>query len=67
MKCEHRVLVIDSEPDGCTWVLCQVCGKTGPHKHSITLALLAWIVRLSDERSESRHRGHKEKRRRLQA
>lgn len=49
MKCAHRHLEIRTERDRCSWVECKGCGKTGPAKHSITLALLAWCVSLGDQ------------------
>jgi hypothetical protein len=48
-RCPHRRLVLLTEEDRCTWVVCDVCKKTGPRKHSQTLALLAWIVHLANQ------------------
>jgi hypothetical protein len=47
-KCSHRSLKIWTEKDRCSWVECQYCFIKGPKKHSITLALLAWVVYLAD-------------------
>lgn len=49
MHCSHRKLTILTESDRCSWVVCNSCGKHGPSKHSITLALLAWIVSTGDQ------------------
>lgn len=46
--CRHRHLVIPSEDDGCFWVQCVDCLKTGPHKNSISMAILAWVVSLAN-------------------
>lgn len=49
-KCSHSALLhIRTEPDGCYWIECGACEKTGPAKHSVTLALLAWIVSLANK------------------
>lgn len=48
-KCRHWVLELHTEADRCTWVVCAMCGKMGPKKHSQTLALLAWIVHLGNQ------------------
>ena len=49
LECTHRRITVLTEPDKCSWVQCQDCGKEGPKKHSYTLALLAWIVCLADK------------------
>lgn len=48
-RCTHRVLELRTERDRCTWVMCMICSKEGPKKHSQTLALLAWIVSLGNQ------------------
>lgn len=48
-KCVHRKLDILTEKDRCSWVVCRTCKKSGPKKHSMTLALLAWIVSLANQ------------------
>jgi hypothetical protein len=48
-KCQHNRLEVETEDDGCYWVWCAHCGKMGPKKHSRVLALLAWIVRISNK------------------
>lgn len=47
--CMHRNWTICDEDDGCYWVECSWCGKRGPHKHSLAIAVMAWIVRLADQ------------------
>lgn len=44
--CRHRLIEIKTERDACSWVRCKQCSKTGPKKHSYTLALLAWALHL---------------------
>jgi hypothetical protein len=43
-RCAHRALVIQTEADGCSWVECIGCGKTGPCKHSYMLALICFAT-----------------------
>lgn len=45
----HRHILVKTEKDRCSWVQCVSCGKRGPHKHSITLALIAWALKLTDQ------------------
>lgn len=52
--CRHRVLHVMTERDRCTWVECLKCGEVGPKKHSVTLALLAWILFLSSDHPKRR-------------
>lgn len=48
-RCTHRMLVLRTERDRCTWVQCLSCHKAGPKKHSQTMALLAWILHLGNQ------------------
>ena len=48
-KCAHRLIRVRTERDRCSWVVCEVCGKGGPAKHSYTLALLAWALHLVNQ------------------
>jgi hypothetical protein len=48
-RCSHRSLIIHTEKDRCSWVECTKCKAAGPAKHSITLALLAWIIKAADQ------------------
>jgi hypothetical protein len=57
MACRHRILHIHTEDDRCSWVQCVDCKVRGPKKHSITLALLAWIVFLGSDHPKRRSRG----------
>jgi hypothetical protein len=43
-RCHHRTLIVRTEEDRCSWVECAQCKKTGPSKHSYTLALIAWTL-----------------------
>lgn len=47
-RCSHRFLVVKTEKDRCSWVVCR-CGKRGPKKHSIVLALVAFAVAIGDQ------------------
>lgn len=53
-KCTHRVLELCTEKDRCTWVMCMMCNKTGPKKHSQTMALLAWVLHLANQHPRRR-------------
>ena len=44
MKCRHRLLKVNTEADGCSWVTCIQCPAKGPKKPSYTLALVAWLA-----------------------
>jgi|GEM_PF-4249347 len=48
-RCAHKLLAVRTERDRCTWIECQTCRAKGPKKHSVTLALCAWIVYLSND------------------
>lgn len=48
-RCLHRSLEIRTEKDRCSWVSCRGCRKTGPRKHSYTLALIAWALKLTNQ------------------
>lgn len=45
----HRHILVKTEKDRCSWVQCVSCKKRGPHKHSMTLALIAWALKLTDQ------------------
>lgn len=47
--CPHRSLMVHTERDRCSWVECYMCAKTGPKKHSIVMAVLAWLVQVGDQ------------------
>ena len=47
-RCTHRTLIIRTERDRCSWVQCSRCKIRGPHKHSVVLAMLAWLVKIAD-------------------
>lgn len=47
-RCTHRHLTVRTEKDRCSWVECE-CGLKGPNKHSYTLALLAWALKLTNQ------------------
>lgn len=51
-RCTHRILEIRTESDKCVWIACRRCELVGPAKHSVTLALLAWIMVLSNQREK---------------
>jgi hypothetical protein len=53
-RCTHRYLRVRTEKDRCSWVECQHCGKTGPSKHSYTLAILAWALALTNQHPRKR-------------
>lgn len=53
-RCAHRQLQVLTEKDRCSWVRCAKCGKTGPSKHSYTLALLAWALHLTNQHPRKR-------------
>jgi hypothetical protein len=47
-RCAHRKLEVKTEKDRCSWVQCK-CGKRGPKKHSVVLALVAFAVAVGDQ------------------
>jgi hypothetical protein len=54
-KCHHKILLIRTERDRCSWVECvDQCGVSGPKKHSVTLALCAWILFLANDHPKRR-------------
>lgn len=52
--CKHKVLLIRTEKDRCSWVECGDCKVESPKKHSVTLALCAWIVFASNDHPKRR-------------
>lgn len=48
-RCNHRSIQVKTERDRCSWVQCTQCKKTGPAKHSYTLALIAWALHLTNQ------------------
>lgn len=48
-RCGHRKLEVKTEKDRCSWVVCTTCGKRGPKKHSVIMALVAFAVTLGDQ------------------
>lgn len=44
IRCTHRVLRVRTEKDGCSWVECLTCRKTGPCKHSYMLAVICFAT-----------------------
>jgi hypothetical protein len=56
MKCAHKTLDIHTEKDRCSWVQCAYCGAKAPKKHSVTLALCAWIIYASNDHPKRRKR-----------
>lgn len=52
--CKHKLLSVNTERDRCTWIRCKTCGVSGPKKHSVALALCAWIVYLSNDHPKRR-------------
>jgi hypothetical protein len=56
MACKHKILDIRTEKDRCSWVQCQTCGAKAPKKHSVTLALCAWIIYASNDHPKRRKR-----------
>lgn len=55
-RCAHRELRVRSEEDRCSWVECQKCGKRGPRKHSIIMALVAFAVSLGDQHPRAKRK-----------
>jgi hypothetical protein len=51
-RCDHCMLTVRTERDRCSWVHCDKCGKEGPRKHSVLLALIAWAVKTVDQQPE---------------
>lgn len=56
-RCTHRVLTVKTERDRCSWVVCNVCGKEGPKKHSYMLALICFATATVDQHPRARRRG----------
>lgn len=52
--CKHKLLAVCTERDRCTWIECCHCGVKGPKKHSVALAMCAWIVYLSNDHPRRR-------------
>jgi hypothetical protein len=52
--CRHKTLGINTERDRCTWISCAHCGVKGPKKHSIALALCAWILFIANDHPKRR-------------
>ncbi len=52
--CAHKLLEICTEKDRCSWVRCQTCNAKGPKKHSVVLALCAWIIYISNDHPRRR-------------
>lgn len=48
-RCAHRQLVVKTERDRCSWVVCSGCKKKGPKKHSYLLALIAFAMQTVDQ------------------
>lgn len=60
-RCTHRLLILHTEKDRCTWVQCGRCKKVGPKKHSLTKALLAWILCLGDQHPRPKRKARSRK------
>lgn len=48
-RCTHRSITVRTERDRCSWVHCDQCDKEGPRKHSYTLALIAWALKVVNQ------------------
>lgn len=55
-KCKHILFEIHTEPDGCFWISCNHCNVTGPAKHSRFAAMIAFALKLLDEREPPCHK-----------
>jgi hypothetical protein len=54
-RCGHRFLEVRTEKGRCSWVVCDNgCGAKGPKKHSVALALIAWVLYISSDHPKRR-------------
>lgn len=54
LNCQHKLLQVRTESDRCSWIQCDTCKVKGPKKHSVTLALLAWVLYLANDHPKRR-------------
>lgn len=52
-RCTHRMLLVATEKDRCSWVQCMTCNKKGPRKHSYLLAVVAWLAAIGNQHPRS--------------
>lgn len=60
-RCTHRLLMLQTERDRCTWVECGQCGKVGPKKHSVITAVMAWLLSLGDQHPRPKRKARSRK------
>lgn len=53
-RCAHRYIEIKTEKDRCSWGVCCRCKLKGPKKHSVTLALIAFALAMTDMNPRAR-------------